>query len=156
LFMASAHVAHDCRLGNQVVMANNATLAGHVIVGDHVIFGGLSAVHQFVRVGAHAIISGMTGVRYDVIPFGAVVGDRGYLAGLNIVGMQRRGFSRDEIQAVRNAYQMLFKAENGEFADRLAATEARFSEVGPVREMLDFIRGQSARGITRPEAGEDE
>ncbi len=108
LFMVGAHVAHDCRLGDDVIMANNATLAGHVAIGDYAILGGLSAVHQFVRIGKHAMIGGVTGVERDVIPYGQVVGDRARLVGLNIVGLQRRGFSREQVQALRTAYQMLF------------------------------------------------
>ena len=91
LLMASTHVAHDCILGNRVIMANNATLAGHVIIEDHVIIGGLSAIHQFVRIGAHAIIGGMSAVEHDVIPYGAVKGERANLYGLNLIGLKRRG-----------------------------------------------------------------
>ena len=87
LFMVSAHVAHDCIVGNNFILANNATLGGHVVVGDYAILGGLTAVHQFVRIGRHAIIGGMTGVENDVIPYGTVVGDRGQLTGLNIIGV---------------------------------------------------------------------
>ena len=108
LFMVGAHVAHDCQMANHVVMANNATLAGHVIIEDYAVLGGLCAVHQFVRIGRHAMIGGMSGVERDVIPYGQVMGDRARLTGLNIIGMQRRGFSRDDIQGLRNAYQFLF------------------------------------------------
>ncbi|HXP32126.1 MAG TPA: acyl-ACP--UDP-N-acetylglucosamine O-acyltransferase [Stellaceae bacterium] len=150
LFMVGVHIAHDCRIGNQVIMANNATLGGHVVVGDFAVLGGLAAVHQFVRVGQHAMIGGVTGVERDVIPYGSVLGDRARLVGLNIVGMQRRGFSRDEIQAMRTAYQVLFGGDNGTFAERLDAVEGRFPEIRPVREMLDFIRAESSRGLTQP------
>ena len=152
LFMVGVHVAHDCLLGDHVIMANNATLAGHVVVGDYAMFGGLSAIHQFVRIGAHAMIGGVTGVERDVIPYGSVVGDRARLVGLNIVGMQRRGFSREEIQALRGAYQMLFDGENGTFAERLDGVAARFSEARPVKDMLDFIRADSPRGLCQPKA----
>ena len=111
LFMASAHVAHDCIVGDNVIMANNATLAGHVVVGEYAFLGGLSAVHQFVRIGKHAMVGGMSGVEADIIPFGMVIGNRAYLSGLNIVGLKRRGFSRDEIHALRNAYRLLFGPE---------------------------------------------
>lgn len=107
LFMVGAHVAHDCQVGSQVIMANNATLAGHVQVQDFAILGGLSAVHQFVRIGRYAMVGGMTGVERDVIPFGSVMGDRARLSGINIVGMKRRGLSRDEIHDVRKAYRLL-------------------------------------------------
>jgi UDP-N-acetylglucosamine acyltransferase len=151
LFMVGVHVAHDCQLGDNVIMANNATLAGHVVIGDGAVFGGLSAVHQFVRVGRYAMVGGVTGVERDVIPFGSVLGDRARLSGLNLIGMQRHGFSRDEIQALRTAYQMLFQAENsGTFADRLAEVAKRFPDVRTVREVLDFIAVESPRGLTQP------
>ena len=146
-FLASAHVAHDCLVGNHVIMVNNATLAGHVTVGDHAIIGGLSAVHQFVRIGAHAMIGGMTGVERDVIPYGSVLGNRARLVGLNIVGLQRRGFSREEIQALRTAYQMLFGEDTGTLAERAAEVTARFPEVKPVADIIDFIRAENSRGL---------
>ncbi len=153
LFMVGVHVAHDCVIGNGVIMANNATLAGHVVVGDFAVFGGLSAIHQFVRVGQYAMVGGVTGVERDVIPYGSVLGDRARLSGLNIVGMQRRGFSRDEIQALRGAYQMLFEGENGTFAERVETVAQRFSGVRPVEDVLTFIRAESARGLVQPKAG---
>jgi UDP-N-acetylglucosamine acyltransferase len=146
-FLASAHVAHDCIVGNHVIMVNNATLAGHVTVGDHAIIGGLSAVHQFVRIGAHAMIGGMTGVERDVIPYGSVLGNRARLVGLNIVGLQRRGFSREEIQALRTAYQMLFGEDTGTLAERAAEVMTRFPEVKPVTDIIDFIRAENSRGL---------
>jgi UDP-N-acetylglucosamine acyltransferase len=151
LFMVGAHVAHDCILGDHVIMANNATLAGHVRIEDYAMFGGLSAVHQFVRIGRHAMVGGVTGVERDVIPYCSVLGDRARLSGLNIIGMQRRGFSREEIQAVRTAYQMLFQSDaGGTFAERLDAVAQRFGDVRPVREVLDFIEVDSPRGLTQP------
>ena len=150
LFMVGAHVAHDCRLGDNVIMANNATLAGHVAIGDFAILGGLSAVHQFVRVGKHAMIGGVTGVERDVIPYGQVVGDRARLVGLNIVGMQRRGFSRDQVQALRTAYQMLF-GEAGTLAERVDEVARQFVDVEAVRDIVEFIRADSQRGLCRPQ-----
>jgi UDP-N-acetylglucosamine acyltransferase len=150
LFMVGVHVAHDCIIGNGVIMANNATLAGHVKVGDFAVFGGLSAVHQFVRIGQYAMVGGVTGVERDVIPYGSVLGDRARLSGLNIVGLQRRGFSRDEIQALRNAYQALFESDNGTFAERVADVAARFVGVRPVEELLRFIKEDSSRGLVQP------
>jgi UDP-N-acetylglucosamine acyltransferase len=152
LFMASAHVAHDCTIGNNVVMANNATLAGHIIIGDFAFLGGLSAVHQFVRVGPHAMIGGLSGVERDVIPFGTAVGDRARLTGLNIVGLQRRGFSREEIQALRTAYHMLF-ADEGTLAERAGEVSMRFSEIRPIAELVAFVRAESSRGLCKPQAG---
>jgi len=150
LFMVGAHVAHDCRLGDNVIMANNATLAGHVTIGDFAFLGGLSAVHQFVRIGKHAMIGGVTGVERDVIPYGQVVGDRARLVGLNIVGLQRRGFSREQVQALRTAYQMLF-GEAGTLAERVDEVARQFTDVEPVRDIVDFIRADSQRGLCRPQ-----
>ena len=149
-FMTGVHVAHDCRIGDNVVMANNATLAGHVAVGDFAIFGGLSAALQFTRIGQHAMIGGLTGVERDVIPYGSVTGDRARLVGLNIIGLQRRGFSREDIQALRIAYQMLFVEDTGTLADRVNEVAARFSDVRPVLDIVDFIR--EARGIVQAKA----
>lgn len=153
LFAASAHVAHDCQVGNNVIMTNNATLGGHVTLGDYVIISGLSAVHQFVRVGAHAFVGGMTGVERDVIPYGMVMGDRARLVGLNIVGLQRRGFSRDDIQALRSAYDMLFAQDKGTLAERVAAVAERFAAVGPVRDIVEFVRAENSRGLVQPKSG---
>ena len=150
LFMVGAHVAHDCRLGDNVIMANNATLAGHVAVGDFAILGGLSAVHQFVRIGRHAMIGGVTGVERDVIPYGQVVGDRARLVGLNIVGLQRRGFTREQVQALRTAYQMLF-GEAGTLAERVDEVARQYADVEPVRDIVAFIRADSQRGLCRPQ-----
>ncbi len=149
LFMVGAHVAHDCQVGDNVVMANNATLAGHVVVADYAILGGLSAVHQFVRIGQNAMIGGMSGVERDVIPYGSVMGDRARLSGVNIVGMQRRGFSREEIQALRNAFQLLF-ADAGTLSERVDEVAERFAEFRPVRDIIDFIRADSSRAICQP------
>ena len=152
LLMVGVHVAHDCLIGNSVIMANNATLAGHVKVGDFAVFGGLSAIHQFVRVGQYAMVGGVTGVERDVIPYGSVLGDRARLSGLNIVGMQRRGFTRDEIQSLRNAYQALFESEQGTFAERVAAVSTRFAGVRPVEDVLRFIKEDSSRGLVQPKS----
>lgn len=150
LFMVGSHVAHDCIVGDGVILANNATLAGHVELGDYAILGGLSAVHQFVRIGRHAMIGGMTGVENDVIPFGSVMGNRAFLAGLNIVGLKRRGFSRDDIHALRNAYRLLFSQE-GTLAERLADVANLFKDNVTVMEIVDFIRAQSSRSICTPQ-----
>ncbi len=150
LFMANAHVGHDCLLGNHIVMANSVPLAGHVVVGDYAAFGGLAAVHQFVRIGQHAFVGGVTGVERDVIPYGLVIGDRARLVGLNMVGLQRRGFAHEDIQALRGAYQMLFEDANGTLADRVAAVAARYPKVQPVRDLVDFMRADNARGFVQP------
>ncbi len=150
LFMVGAHVAHDCRVGDSVIMANNATLAGHVSVENFAILGGLSAVHQFVRIGRFAMVGGMTGVERDVIPFGSVMGDRARLYGINIVGMKRRGLSRDEIHDVRKAYRLLFASE-GTFQERLDEVASEFTTSAPVMEIVEFIRSDSSRKICQPD-----
>ncbi|HEX2116778.1 MAG TPA: acyl-ACP--UDP-N-acetylglucosamine O-acyltransferase [Alphaproteobacteria bacterium] len=154
LFMASVHIAHDCKVGNNVVMANNATLGGHVEVRDFAFLGGLSAVHQFVRIGPHAMIGGMTGVEADVIPFGLVMGDRARLSGLNIVGLKRRGFSREDIHNLRTAYRLLF-AQEGTMAERLDDVSALYKDSKPVMEIVAFIRSDSARPICQPKLDHD-
>jgi len=149
LFMMSSHIAHDCLVGNNVVMANNATLAGHVTVGDYVIIGGLSAVHQFVRIGPYSILGGMSAVVADVIPFGLAKGDRAHLAGLNMIGLERRGFGREEIRALRSAYRMLFAPE-GTLAERLEETAAHYKDQAQVAQIVEFIRAESSRPLCQP------
>jgi UDP-N-acetylglucosamine acyltransferase len=149
LFMVGAHVAHDCILGNNVIMANNATLGGHVTLGDFAIIGGISAVHQFVRIGAHVMIGGMTGVEQDVIPFGMVTGDRARLGGLNLIGMERRGVPREAIQEVRSAYKIMF-GQNGTLAERMEEAARIFPANPYVRQIVDFARAKSSRGLCQP------
>lgn len=151
LFMVNAHVAHDCVVGDNVILANNATLAGHVVVGDHAVIGGLAAVHQFVRIGAHAMIGGMSGVEADVIPFGLVNGERAKLQGLNLVGLERRGFPREHINSLRAAYRALFAAE-GTLAERVDSVSAQFAGLAEVVAILDFIRNRGPRALTQPKA----
>ena len=140
LFMAAIHVAHDCQVGDGVIMANNATLGGHVEVQDHAFLGGLCAVHQFVRIGRQAMIGGLSGVEHDVIPYGMVIGNRAQLNGLNIVGMQRRGFARDEIQALRTRLPSAVRA--GGRVRRAARARSRASSPATPRvmEIIGFIR----------------
>ncbi len=152
LFMTASHVAHDCVVGDRVILANNATLAGHVSVGDNAIIGGLSAVHQFVRIGAHAMIGGMSGVAADVLPYASVTGDRAYLAGLNLVGMKRRGLEREEIHALRNAYKKVFESDKGTLAERVAAVRSEYADSESVQEMLGFFSEDSSRSFCTPKA----
>lgn len=149
LFMMGAHVAHDCRIGDHVIFVNGATVAGHVEVGDWAIIGGLSAVHQFARIGRHAMIGGMSGVENDVIPYGSVVGNRAHLSGLNLVGLKRRGFSRDDIHDLRRAYRLIF-AQEGTQSERLADVAELFPHIEPVTEILDFMGAESSRAICQP------
>ncbi len=149
LFMVASHVAHDCQIGDHVIMANNAALGGHVSVGDWAILGGLSAVHQYVRIGRHAIVGGMSGVEHDVIPYGSVMGDRARLAGLNLVGLKRRGFGRDAIHDMRRAFRLLF-AQEGTMTERLADVSDLFNAIEPVMDIVDFIQTDSSRPICQP------
>lgn len=149
LLMVACHIAHDCRLGDHVILVNNATLGGHVTIGDHAIIGGLSAVHQFVRIGAYAFIGGMSGITADVIPFGMAMGGRANLAGLNIVGLKRHGFPREQIHQLRQAYRMLFSAE-GTLKERLEDVENMFPENRLVGQVVNFIKSESDRSFCVP------
>ncbi|MCC6469305.1 MAG: acyl-ACP--UDP-N-acetylglucosamine O-acyltransferase [Alphaproteobacteria bacterium] len=149
LIMVGCHVAHDCKLGDSVIMANNATLGGHVVVEDYAFLGGLCAVHQFVRIGKHAMVGGMSGVENDVIPYGSVMGDRARLGGLNLVGLKRRGFSREDIHGLRTAYRVLF-AQEGTMAERIEDVAQLFSAIQPVRDIIDFIKADSQRALCQP------
>ena len=149
LFMVGSHVAHDCQIGDHVIFVNNATIGGHVEIGDWAILGGLSAVHQFVRVGRHAMVGGMSGVENDIIPYGSVMGNRARLSGLNVVGLKRRGFSREVIHALRNAYRLLFAPE-GTMTERMNDLTELMPEIEPVMEIIEFIRADSSRSICQP------
>ena len=148
LIMTGAHVAHDAILGNNVILANQVAVAGHCVIGDEVIIGGLSGIHQFVRIGRGAIIGAVTMVTNDVIPFGLVQSERGHLDGLNLIGLKRRGVPRDEISALRLAYQTLAQGE-GAFQER-AARLAKSSDSAYVQEITDFITGTSDRSFLTP------
>lgn len=148
--MIGVHIGHDCHIGNHVTMANNATLGGHVTVGDYVNIGGLAAIHQFVRIGAYAMISGTAGVSEDVIPFGTVVAMRGKLGGLNIIGMKRRGFERQDIHDLRNAYKLLAKNQVGTLGERLKQIHLTYGESETVQELLNFIEQDPNRPICLP------
>jgi len=152
LFMVGTHVAHDCQVGNHVILANNATLAGHVSVGDHAIIGGLSAIHQFVRIGQHAIVGGMSGVEHDVIPYGSVIGERASLAGLNLVGLKRRGFDRETIHALRNAFKMLFNADEGTLFERSSKVQEKYTGVTPVMDIVNFMEDKGQRSLCVPKS----
>jgi UDP-N-acetylglucosamine acyltransferase len=149
LFMVGVHIAHDCIVGDHVTLVNNATLGGHVRVEDYVIMGGLSAAHQYIRIGRHAFVGGMAGVNHDVIPYGNVWGNHAHLEGLNLVGLKRRGFSRESINTLRAAYRLLF-AEEGTFQERLEDTAAAYAASAEVTEIIDFIRADSSRPLTTP------
>ena len=150
LFMVSSHIAHDCIVGNDVILANCVALAGHVQVGDFAIIGGLSAVLQRTRIGNHAMIGGMSGVAEDVIPYGVVMGERAHLAGLNVVGLKRRQFSKENIHDIRRAYEMLFMDENVTFSERLRMAKEEFSDSKEVMLMLNFLLEDNNRAICKP------
>jgi UDP-N-acetylglucosamine acyltransferase len=148
LFMTGAHVGHDVIVGNRVVVANQTAFAGHCVIGDDVIVGGLSGVHQFVRIGRGAIIGAVTMVTHDVIPYGLVQGPRGILDGLNLVGLKRKGVARADITALRAAYQMLAQGE-GAFQDR-ARRLSEDTDSAYVREVVDFVLAASDRSYLTP------
>jgi UDP-N-acetylglucosamine acyltransferase len=150
MLMAVAHVAHDCSVGDHVIIANNAVMGGHVSIGDHAVIGGSAAIHQFVRIGRAAMIGGVSGVEGDVIPFGSVLGNRARLVGLNVVGLKRRGFEKAAIMSLRAAFRVLFR-DAGVFAQRLAETRETFGADPLVAEVLTFVDGESHRGLIRAE-----
>ena len=148
LLMTGAHIGHDAQLGNRIVLANQVAIAGHCHIGDDVIIGGLSGIHQWVRIGRGAIIGAVTMVTNDVLPYGLVQGPRGVLDGLNLVGLKRRGVERADITAMRAAFQMLAQGE-GSFVDR-ARRLADETDSAYVREMTDFILSASDRSFLTP------
>jgi UDP-N-acetylglucosamine acyltransferase len=151
LVMTGAHVGHDAQIGNRVILVNHVAIAGHCVLGDDVIVGGLSGVHQWVRIGQGAIIGAVTMVTNDVIPYGLVQAPRGELDGLNLVGLKRRGVDRTGITALRAAYQTLAQ-EEGSFLDR-ARKLAEESDSPLVREIADFILSKSDRSFLTPKGG---
>ena len=147
-YMVGAHVAHDCTVGDHVVFANNATLGGGSDVGDYVIMGGLSALHQQCRIGKYAFVGGGAPVVGDIIPFGMVSND-GYLGGLNLVGLKRRGFSREAIHDLRAAYRLLF-AEEGAFTERVDDAARLFEGRAEVQAVIEFLRAPARRPLCFP------
>lgn len=147
LFMAYSHVAHDCIVGNRVILANGATLAGHVQVDDFAILGGLSAVHQFTRVGAHVMVSGGSMVAQDIPPYTIAQGDRAKTVGLNLVGLKRRGFSEESLRAIKKAYKIIFRS--GLRQEEALQKIAEELSSGPELDLfVDFIKN-SQRGVAR-------
>ena len=151
-FLANSHVGHDCRVGNNVIFSNNVMLAGHCTVGDFAIIGGGAAVIQFARVGPHSFIGGMSALENDLIPYGMAVGNRAHLSGLNIVGLTRRGFARDDIHKLRRAYRLLF-ADEGTLKERLDDVAQEFAGHPIVEEIIAFIRQGGKRSICTPREG---
>jgi len=148
-FMVGAHVSHDSQVGNRVVFANGAAIGGGTTVADHVILGGYAGVHQNSRIGRHAFIGAMAMVTSDVIPYGSVIGNHAHLAGLNVVGLKRRGMPRETLRDLRAAYRLLF-AEEGTFQERLEDVSRDYDDNEPVMEIIDFIRADAKRSLCMP------
>jgi UDP-N-acetylglucosamine acyltransferase len=148
-FMVTSHIAHDCQIGSKVVLANAVQVGGHAVVGDNVWMGALAGVHQFCRIGRHAFVGAMAAVIQDVIPYGNVNGNHAHLVGLNVVGLRRRGFSREQVHTLRSAYRQLF-AEEGTFQERLEDVSRDFADFAEVQEILRFIRAESTRPLCMP------
>jgi UDP-N-acetylglucosamine acyltransferase len=148
-FMAQSHVAHDATVGNDVTLANSVALGGHANVGDFVFIGGLSAVHQFVRIGAYVMVAGVTGVAHDVVPFAFVQGSLANLVGMNVVGMKRRGFSRADMHRVRGVYRTLFEGE-GTFIERRQTVIRDFADDPVIGQIVAFIQAGGDRQLMRP------
>jgi UDP-N-acetylglucosamine acyltransferase len=148
-FMAQSHVAHDCIVGDNVILNHAATLGGHVSVAEYAIIGGLAAVHQYGRIGRHVIVGGLAAVTKDVIPFGSVWGNHAHLEGLNLVGLKRRGFSREVINDLRSAYRLLF-ANEGTLQERVEDVARVFAASPEVSEIIEFIQADSARPLCLP------
>ncbi|HLG22181.1 MAG TPA: acyl-ACP--UDP-N-acetylglucosamine O-acyltransferase [Candidatus Manganitrophaceae bacterium] len=146
-FMAYVHVAHDCVIGDHVIMANAATLAGHITIGDHAILGGLTGVHQFVKIGAYVMIGGCSAVAQDVPPYVSVAGNRAKMYGLNLIGLKRHGFSTERIEGLKGAYKLLFRSG---LTQREAIKQARekWGNIADVESFISFVES-SERGICR-------
>ncbi len=151
--MAYAHVAHDCHLGKHVVIANAATLAGHIIIEDYAVIGGLIPMHQFVRIGAYAMVGGATGVDKDIVPYAMASGHRARIYGLNIVGIKRRGFSSETIKKLKQAYKLLFHSHLNT-SQAIEAIEDRIKGCPEVEHLLKFIKG-TRRGICKKTGGQE-
>ena len=149
LFMAGSHVAHDCIVGDSVILANGAALGGHVHMADFVFMGGLAAAHQYSRIGRYSFVGGLAAVTKDVIPYGSVWGNHAHLEGLNLVGLRRRGFSRETVNELRAAYRLLF-ADEGTFQERLADVAGTYAGSPEVMEIVSFIQADANRPLCLP------
>jgi len=148
LLMVSSHVAHDCQLGNNIIVANNVAIAGHAIIDDHVIIGGNSAVQQFTRIGKMAMIGGMTGVLHDVIPYGLSTGNRNSLQGLNLIGLRRSKFDNKDILGLSDAYKEIFATKN--LTENLVKLNGSFKDNPLVKDVIEFITKHKKRSICTP------
>ena len=148
LFMISSHIAHDCNVGNNVIIANNVPLGGHVTLEDNVVIGGNSAVQQFTRIGKMAMIGGMTGVLHDVIPYGLSTGNRNSLQGLNLIGLRRAKFENKDILGLSEAYKQIFATKN--INENISKLNGSFQENPLVKEVIEFITKDKKRSICTP------
>jgi UDP-N-acetylglucosamine acyltransferase len=148
-FMAQSHVAHDCIVGDKAMLSQSAVIGGHVVMEEGAIVGGLSAVHQYVRIGKAAFIGGVTALVQDLIPYGLALGNHAELAGLNMVGLKRRGVPRDAIHRIRAAYRLLFEGE-GVWEERLTRVAREFADSPQVMDIIDFIQADSRRPLCKP------
>ena len=146
--MISSHIAHDCNVGNNVIIANNVPLGGHVTIEDKVVIGGNSAVQQFTRIGKLAMVGGMTGVLHDVIPYGLSIGNRNYLQGLNLIGLRRSNIDNKNILGLSEAYKEIFATKN--LTDNLSKLNGAFKENPLVKDVIDFITKDKKRSICTP------
>ena len=148
LFMISSHIAHDCQVGNNVIIANNVPLGGHVIIEDNVVIGGNSAVQQFTRIGKMAMIGGMTGVLHDVIPYGLSTGNRNSLQGLNLIGLRRAKFENKDILGLSEAYKEIFATKN--LTENISKLNSSYQDNQLVKNVIDFITKDKKRSICTP------
>jgi UDP-N-acetylglucosamine acyltransferase len=155
LIMIGAHIGHDCIIGHHVILSNSVTFAGHCHIGDFVVMSGYSGTTQFVHIGAHAFVGGLTKVEKDIIPYGAVVGNPAELSGLNLVGLKRRGFDRDAIHNLRTAYRMIFSTE-GTLRERVDDAASFFGDDVLVQDVVRFVREAKDRPLTLPRNGHSE
>jgi UDP-N-acetylglucosamine acyltransferase len=146
--MAYAHIAHDCKIGSHIILANAATLAGHVVVEDYAIISGLTAIHQFTRIGAYAMVGGFSGVGQDVPPYTIASGARAKLFGLNTIGLKRHGFSDAKINHLKKAYKILFR-EKRTLKDAIKKIQEDLSYTDEIKHLIDFIQQKNTRGICR-------
>lgn len=147
--MVGAHIAHDCILGNHVIMANNATLGGHVVIEDFVVLGGLIAIHQFVRIGECSMIGGMSGIKYDIPPFSMVVAPEPNIDGINAIGLKRQGFLKSDITILKESYDMLFN-RTSTLSEAINSIETKFASNKVVTRLVKFMRNESIRGVRKP------
>jgi UDP-N-acetylglucosamine acyltransferase len=155
LIMIGVHIGHDCHIGNNCVLSNNVTFAGHCSIGDYVIMSGYSGATQFVRVGSHAFVGGLTKLERDLIPYGTATGNPAELSGLNLVGLKRRGFDREAIHSLRAAYRMIFSSE-GTLRERVDDAAQMFSKDKLVQDVVEFISASNGRALCLPRNGHHE